>query len=375
MGLVILLFIIFIITVIVMIMNPPDTMGEEESYKAKVKDLWGIVKLCQTASYGFPTIELRPAKRSVMMDMDFINADTVSMSLPLLLKKQQKAKAAYLKLFAEKNLKVAELENKLIIHIDRNNENLGELIEQLYKEIFEATENDIVKFSVKTLKSDMRVFTRFQSSTYKFYDSYTFKAPSAKHKGKSVFRVISERILGAAYFLLYPPLIVLSYKFGGLTGMCWSALIFFSFFAVYDPFFKKKFVLDSVIKGSILYVTLLSVTLVTQKVIYLQSIPSVIGISSAVMAATLVLGIRQPRSEGDIIQKRERSREFVFMNSFWIFGGIGLFLMSEWARRNLEFDAWISFFAFVRIELMLVMVVIFTPAYALFLKSQKNINN
>ena len=372
MGFLILLFIVFFITALMIVIFTPDMMGDEDNFKAKVKDLWGIVKICQTASFGFPTLELKPAKRSTMLDLDFLDADTVSMSLPLLLKKQQKAKADYLKLFSDHNLKVIDLDSKLIVHLDRQDENLGELIAHLYREVFQANDADIVKFTTKTLKSDMRVFERFKNPNYKFYDSYTFEAPSAQHTGKSVLRVIMERILGAVYFLLYPPLIILSYKFGGLTGMCWAAIIFFGFFALYNPIYKKTSIFDSVVSGSILYCVLLSATLATENISFLQSIPSVIGVSTALIAAALVLGIRRPKSAKDIIQKRERRREFIFMKSFWVLGGVGLFLMSEWARRSLDLEGWVTFFAFVRIELMIVMIIVFTPAYAFFLHTEKN---
>lgn len=362
---------VFIITVSLIVVFSPNTMGDEENFKAKVKDLWGIVKICQTASFGFPTLELKPAKRSVLLDLHFLDADTVSMSLPLLLKKQQKAKADYLKLFSDLNLKVFDLDSKLTVHLDRKNENLGQLIAHLYMEVFEENAADIVKFTAKTLKSDMRVLHRFKNPNYKFYDSYTFEAPSSQHKGKSVLRVIMERILGAVYLLLYPPLIILSYKLGGLTGMCWAAVVFFGFFALYNPIYKKTPIIDSVVSGSILYCVLLSATLATQNIDFLQSIPSVIGVSTALIGAALALGIRQPKSEKDIVQKRERRREFIFMQSFWVLGGVGLFLMSEWARRSLGFEGWVSFFAFVRIELMIVMILVFAPAYAFFLHTEK----
>lgn len=370
MGFLVLLFIIFIVTVVIIVTFSPDAMSEEESYKAKVKDLWGIIKLCQTASFGHPSLELKPAKRSVIMTFHFLDADTLSVDIPLLLKKQQKAKASYLELFSNHDVKVTELNNKLTLHLDRKDENLGKLVAHLYKEIFEASDTDTVKFTVKTLKSDMNVLRRFQTPDYQFYEDYKFKAPSARHKGKSVLRILTERILGAVYFLLYPPLIVLSFKAGGLMGMCWTALIFFGFFAVYNPIYKKKPIARSLANGSLLYCILLSATLITQKIEYLQSIPSVIGVSTALISLALVLGFKKPKSEKDISQKRNRPREFKFMQSFWVFGGVGLFLVSEWARRNLDFEAWVSFFAFVRIELMLAMVVVFTPAYALFLKRE-----
>lgn len=375
MVLLVLLFLVFIVTVVIMVIFSPDIIGEEESYKAKVENLWGLVKLCQTANFGRPSLELKPANQSVIMNLYFINADTLSIYIPLLLKKQLKAKESYLELFSNYDIKVAELRNELILHLNRKDENLGELVAHLYKEIFEAEDTDIVKFTVKTLKSDSNLFHLFDVQNPKLRDDFalegfSFIAPSAKHKGKSVLRVLTERILGAVYFLLYPPLIILSYNFGGLTAMCWAALFFFGFFAIYNPIYKKTPVFESIVSGSLLYCILLSATLITAKQEYLQSIPSVIGISTAAIFLALALNLKEPKSKKDIAQKQKNPREFRFMNSFWVLGGVGLFFTSEWARRNLAIEDWVSFFGFVRIELMIVMVIIFTPAYALFLKRE-----
>ena len=375
MGFLILLFIIFIATVAIILIFSPENMSEEESYKTKVENIWGLVKLCQTASFGFPSLDLKPVRRSVLMDLHFLNADTLSMSLPLRLKKQQKAKASYLELLSNHDIKVVDLDTKLIAHLDRKDENLGELVTHLYKEIFEAEDTDIVKFTVKTLQSDINQFRFFDVPSHKLredfsFEDFTFEARSAKHKGKSLLRVLTDRILGAVYFLLYPPLIILSYKFGGLAAMCWAGLIFFGFFAIYNPIYKKTSVMESMVAGSILYCMLLSATLFTQKLEYLQSIPSVIGVSTALLSAALVLGIKEPWSEKQIANKKNDSKEFKFMQSFWVIGGVGLFLVSEWARRNLGMEDWVSFFAFVRIELMIATALIFTPAYALFLKRE-----
>jgi len=370
MGLLILIFIIFIITVAMIVVFSPDIMAEEESYKTKVENIWRLVKLCQTASFGFPSLNLIPAKRSVVMDLHFLDADILSMTIPLRLKKQQKAKASYLELLTRHNIKVVDLDTKLIMHLNRKDENLPNLVAHLYKEIFEASDSDTVKFTVKTLKSDMRVFRLLNNPNQTFNETYKFEASSAKYNGKSVLRVLAERILGAVYFLLYPPLIIATYKFGGLMSMCWAALAFFGFFAIYNPIYKKTSVLESMLNGSLLYCILLAATLFTEKLEYLQSIPSVIGVSTAVIALALVLGLKKPWSTKQVANKKNNPREFKFMQSFWVLGGVGLFLASEWARRNLTMEDWVSFFGFVRIELMIVMVIIFTPAYALFLKRE-----
>ena len=366
----ILLFLIFIITVAIMVIFSPDIMSEEESYKTNVEHIWKLVKLCQTASFGFPSLDLVPAKRSVVMDLHFLNANTLSMTIPLRLKKQQQAKASYLELFANHDVKVVDLDTKLIIHLDRKDENLPKLVAHLYKEIFETNDTDIVKFTVKTLKSDINPFRFFNLPVLPFNENYTFEARSAKHKGKSLLRVLLYRISRAVYFLLYPPLIVLAFKFGGLTAMCWAALLFFAFFAVYDSDYKKASLANSLLIGNLLNCLLLSAALFTRKVDYIQIIPSFIGLATAIISTTLVLGLKEPWSEKQISSKKNDPKEFRFMHSLWVLGGVGLFLVSEWARRNLAIDDWVSFFAFVRIELIIAMTVVFTPAYVLFLKRE-----
>ena len=374
MGALILLFLIFVITVVVILFFSPSVTGLEESFKINVQNLWGVIKICQTASFGQPKLKFRPAKRSVYMDLIFLDDEIVRADLPLRLKKQQKAKASYLELFKSHNLKVVDIDDNLTIYFNRKDEDLGRLIAHLYKEIFESDDTDTVNFTATTLKTDIRQLNLITAEYIKINDDYTFEATSSKYKGKSVSRVQTERILEAVYFLLYPPIVILSYQFLGLMGMCWAALIFFVFFAIYNPIYKKTSILDSFVKGSILYCILLSATLATQNIVFLQSIPSIIGISTAIMAGTLALGFA-PKSKQNILQKKRNSSEFKFMQIFWSIGGAGLFAASEWARRSLDIENWVSFFGFVRIELMIAMVIIFTPAYAMFLHSKQTTNN
>jgi len=127
MGALILLFLIFVITVVVILFFSPSVTGQEESFKTNVQNLWGVIKICQTASFGQPELKLRPAKRSVDMDLFFLDDKIVSAYLPLRLKKQQKAKASYLELFKSHNLKVVEQDNNLRIYFNRKDEGLGRL--------------------------------------------------------------------------------------------------------------------------------------------------------------------------------------------------------------------------------------------------------
>jgi len=371
MGWLSLLFLIFVVTVVVILMFPPDVMSDGGSHKADVKDLWGIIKLCQTAGFGQPSLRLTPAKRSVVMDLHFLDENMVSVDLPLLLKKQQKEKTSYLKLFASHNLRVVEFDNKLTLYFDRKDEHMGQLIAQIYKDVFEASDDDIVKFSIKTVKSDIGTWRHFEDRKIEFIPNAQFEAHSSKYQGKTLARVQLERILGAVYFLLYPPLIIISFKYFGLNGMCWAALLFFGFFAVYNPIFKKTSIADSIVRGSILYCLLLAATLLTQNNIFLQSIPSIIGFSTAIISASLALGIKKPKSKKEILEKKSKPREFIFNHGMWTFGGVGLLIFNEWARREFSLEGWIFFFGLVRIELMIVMAVIFTPAYVFFLHSEQ----
>ena len=372
MGWLILLFVIFIVSVVFILIFSPNMMSEEEEFKAKVKDVWGLVKLCQTASFGEPTLELKPARRSVLMDFHFLDDERVSMSLPLKLKKQQQAKAEYLELFKKHNLIFFELKNNVTVHLNRQDENLGQLVAHLYREIFGASDADIVKFKVKTLNSDMRIFQANNQNGVKFNDDYTFEAPSSRYKGKSVLKVKTNRILNAVNFLLYPPLIILSYKFWGITGMCWAALLFFSFFIFHNAPYTKRSLAESSVKGSLLSCILLSATLITQNISFLQSIPSVIGAFTAILSGALVLGVA-PKSERNIAHKERDPKDFKFIASFWVIGGVGLLLVNEWARHNFDFDKWVWFFGFVRIEFIIAMVLIFTPTYALYLSRKLKI--
>ena len=261
----------------------------------------------------------------------------------------------------------------MTVHLNRQDENLGQLVAHLYREIFGASDADIVKFKVKTLNSDMRIFQANNQNGVKFNDDYTFEAPSSRYKGKSVLKVKTNRILNAVNFLLYPPLIILSYKFWGITGMCWAALLFFSFFIFHNAPYTKRSLAESSVKGSLLSCILLSATLITQNISFLQFIPSVIGAFTAILSGALVLGVAAPQSERDITHKQRDPKDFKIILGFRTIGGLGLCLVSEWARRNFDIDQWVWFFGFVRIEFIIAMVLIFTPTYALYLSRKLKI--
>jgi len=84
MGVLVLLFLIFLVTVIIIWVFPPDNMADEEGLKASVKDLWGVVKICQTSNFGKPSLKLKPAKRSVEMNLHFPDADIGGLGLLLI---------------------------------------------------------------------------------------------------------------------------------------------------------------------------------------------------------------------------------------------------------------------------------------------------
>ena len=366
----ILLCMIFVVTLIVIWSFPPDTMVNEQDYKASVKDLWGVVKICQTSNFGKPSLTLRPSKRSVEMFLHFLDADRVSLSLPLLLKKQKAGKQDYMELFSDHGLTAFEAKNQLTAYLDRNDEKLGHLVALLYRKVFEASNTDTVNFQVKAVSSDLRPLQLFKRPKYKLNPDYKFKAPSARHKGKSAHQVQMSRILNAFSWLLFAPIIILSYKYSSLMTMCWAALIFFTFFLVYRTYYQKKRITEN--WGGIVHCGLLSATLITQDTNFLQFIPSTIGVFTAVLSGALVLGVLKPQSENEVMQKQNNPREYRFMKSFWVFGGLGLFAINEWARRSFDIESWIWFYGFMRIELVIVMTAVFAPAYALFFLRKKN---
>lgn len=361
----VLLSLIFSVTIIIIWLFPPDTMQNAQGYKASVKDLWGVIRICQTSNFGKPSLTLRPAKRSVEMILDFPDTDRVCLSVPLLLKKQKQARKEYIELFTKHNLTSFESKNQVTVYLDRNDENLGHLVVHLYRKVFEASNTDTVNFTAKAVGADLRPLQLFKRPKYKINPDYKFEAPSARHKGKSASGIQISRVLNAVYWLLYPPMIILSYKFFDLNIMCWAALVFLGFFTFYRTVHQGKRLFDS--WGNILYCILILATLVTHDARFLQSIPSGIGIGMAILSAALAVGILKPKSASDILQKERKPKEFIIFKSFWVFGGIGLFLINEWARKNLDLENWVWFFGLVRLELMIAMAAVFIPVYAIFL--------
>jgi len=101
-------------------------------------------------------------------------------------------------------------------------------------------------------------------------------------------------------------------------------------------------------------------------------IPSVHGALMVALAGALALGVFEPKSQRNILHKQNNLREYKFMQSFWVIGGLGLLLINEWARRRFDIENWVWFFGLVRIEMMIAMIAVFAPAYALFLYSKRS---
>jgi len=236
---------IFFIKIIGFWALPPDIMDSEKGLKTNVKNLVGVVKICQTACFGKPSIVLVPPKKSGEMSIDFLDDDRVSLSFPLLLKNKENEKSSYLKIFSDYNLVSFESTNHVTVYLNRKDNNLGKLITLIYRKVFDADDTDTFEFTVKTLISDLKALVYYKITDHQFNDDYKFVSNSAKYKGKSISRVQTEKILNEANLFLYPPIIFLSYKVFGLTTMCWTALICLALFTAYAILGQKKSVKDS----------------------------------------------------------------------------------------------------------------------------------
>lgn len=348
-------------------------MSNGDGYKADVKDIWGVVKICQTSNFGKPIITLKPAKSIAEVLIHFPDTDRVSLSLPLRLEEQKNSKEAYIQLFSENGLIYFESKNQLTAYLDRKNETLGHTITHLYRKLFDASNTDTVNFSVRAVTSDLRPLSLFKRSKYKINPDYEFVAPSARHKGKSASHVQMSRFLNAVSWLLYPSIIILSYKFFGLNVMCLAGLVFFAFFTFYRVIHHKKRISDN--WANIFNCCLLLATLVTRDINFLQSIPSAIGVYAAALSGALALGIVKPKSEKDTFHKQKKPKEFILFKVIWVFGGIGMFLINEWTRRHFDIEQWVWFFGFFRLELMIGILTIFTPIYAIFFYQKRDVTD
>jgi len=176
-----------------------------------------------------------------------------------------------------------------------------------------------------------------------------------------------ERIVTAASLLLYPALMILSYEGKGATGMCWAGLAFYSFFFIYRKLYKRQLISDAQVWVNFLYAAAFAVVLGTEDLGILQSIPSLMGLITFLINLMLALNIFEPRNANEIQGKKADPERFRLLVSFWALGGLMLFAANEWARRTFSLEEWVWFFAFVRIELMLAMMIIFVPTFLLFL--------
>jgi hypothetical protein len=213
----------------------------------------------------------------------------------------------------------------------------------------------------------MRVIRHiFGKDEINYRADFSFQSQSTVHAGKTAGQVTTARYMKAAWFLLYPPVVVLSYKFWGLTAMCWATLIFFSFFAIRDLKVDSRSILRSLTAGSLLYVICLSATLLTKDHLFMQLIPSFLATSIAVWSAAIGFNLIEPRSDKDSKDKKNNPEIFGFTHKLLAMASLGLLAVSEWARRQLPIEEWVFFFAFVRIEFMIGAILLFIPAFAYF---------
>lgn len=377
MGVLFTLLVIFMIVLALTLLLPPDQMSDKEVFKAKVSQIWCAVNICRTAGLGEPLLQIRSTKGFDLLKVDFPDKDTVIVSLPFIQIEQRDMKTNYLEIFAERGFDVtesiyAEDYPVLNISLDRKTENLGQLITSLYQKLFHARIGDKVSLTVWTLKSDMAPLRNLLTHKMKPNEDAKFVATSARFNGKHAPRIQMDRIIQAANILLYPLVIILSYKGFGLIGLGWAGLAFFGFFFIYRTFYQKKPILSSSVWRNMLYCGVFISTLVTQQTQTLQLAPSILASLGAFIYTLFALNILEPQLKDEIQTKRINAKKYKLMTYFQIFAGLLLCCANEWARRVLNFDQWIWFFGLLRIELTLAALIIVLPILFVFLKIQNN---
>jgi len=370
MGILYFLILLFIIRLLFIWLFSPDNMENRVGYSASVADIWRIVKICQTSNFGKPSLTIKPEGQSVEIFLRFANSEKAFLSLPLILIKQKDSRDKYLKLFAEHDLMTHQTEKHITVYLDRTQDTLGALVADFYKEIIGAQDMDTFKFSVKAATSDLNALDVFKYEHLKINPDHKFEAPTARYKGKSVPEIQMNRVLNAFSWLLFAPIIILTYTSFGLMTMCCSALIFFAFFTAYRVLYQKEPFIEN--WGGGVQCLFLTTTLVTHDTNYLQSIPSIIGILTAVLSGALLFGILKPNSDFDIQQKQNKPKEFSLYKGLWVLGGLGLFLANEWAKRKFGIEGWVWFYGFMRLELMIAITAVFVPIYAIFFLGKEN---
>jgi len=260
-------------------------MSDKEVFKAKVSQIWCAVNICRTAGLGEPLLQIRSTKGFDLLKVDFPDKDTVIVSLPFIQIEQRDMKTNYLEIFAERGFDVtesiyAEDYPVLNISLDRKTENLGQLITSLYQKLFHARIGDKVSLTVWTLKSDMAPLRNLFTHKMKPNEDAKFVATSARFNGKHAPRIQMDRIIQAANILLYPLVIILSYKGFGLIG------------------------LGSSVWGNMLYCGVFISTLVTQQTQTLQLAPSILASLGAFIYTLFALNILEPQLKDEIQTKR-----------------------------------------------------------------------
>lgn len=375
MGVLFTLLIIFMIVLVLILVLPPDGMSDREIFDAKIKQIWCAVNICRTAGFGEPLIRIQSPEGSNLLKVDFIDSDTVIVSLPLIQIEQGESKKDYLAILAKHNLDVSEgiyADNYPVLNVslNRNDEELGHFITLIYQQLFKARIGDRVILSVWTIMSDMRILKYLFVEKLPINADTKFIAPSAKYNGKPAIYIQAERIITASSVLLFPLIMILSYELYGVTGLCWAALGFYGFFFAYRTFYQKHPLLSTPVWMNLLYFILFATAFIMQSSHILQSILSIMAALMILMNGLQVFNFLEPKLENEIRAKATDPTKFKYQTLMQILVGVLILGSNEWARRSLSLDQWVWFYGLVRFELMLAAIVLFLPIFFIFLKIQ-----
>lgn len=353
---------IFLVALAIILLRAPDAMMDAPAkFRIALPDLRHAVHLCQSAAFGRPTLTLRPYRRRVTMRLKFIDEDKVLVVIPLILKKQKAKLARLTELLETAGTEVfhyAPDGESLYLRawLDRSDEALADVVEWLYRAVFEAGEADRLQFEVRTLKTDAGLLDLLYAHGGRMKPGKTARSQSAYLDGKTSRAIVLDRCWRAANLLLYPPVLLGLYAVLEMRGLAWGV-----------AWLAASALLRAHVRGNIgagdvwVWVNLAMIgvamtCLQSNDFSAMRGLPMLYGVAGCVGAGRAWAAAVRGEHGGFNTVKGYKA-----VSMAMLVASLGVVAASEWARVALGTDEWVRFFVLIRYEFLAAFLVVALP--------------
>lgn len=342
-------------------------LADDRTWQGKIDDLDRLLPVQMRDEPGSPIliVKLRGHVTSLLMTF----ADTaVRLEMPLITALQQSRRDSYLAILRDMKLEPRISSNEsdtelLECEIDAPSDRVSATVKDVFMRLFDVNATRLVEFRIIRCSSG-------QSAKEEFLEGYRSgkpEEPSNSEAQRCEAETIREERTGcvktlAGVLLLPLPFMIAYLEFGFVAATAVMVAIIVSR-ECYRQWKKprRKVHITEIIKSAILL--LAGTTIYFNDPFFLQLIPTVILSAAAlVQLVAIVFGVPWfSLFDETKIEDYEDQRVYRLFSYALIVTCIGGAAMNEYLRAQITLDAWIWYFAFVRIELALGFMVTAIP--------------